>query len=55
MIISEKQILKLMDLANTFAERIKMQSSSGLEASHSIKMFLHEIQEQQSEELKEVN
>lgn len=54
MIISEKQIMQLMSvLYDSFRVKINIEGMFGLDINHRVKLYA-EIQNQQSEELKEI-
>lgn len=55
MIISEKQIMRLMDFVNDYALILKHSETRGnMEIYNSIRLLLDSITAQQSEELKEI-
>lgn len=52
MIISEKQIIQLMDIGRAYAYLLEQGSELDNLIAKVVKRFIHEIIEQQSEELK---
>lgn len=52
--ISEKQILQLINLARAYSEKLKSEGIWGQTSAHAVDIILLEIQDQQSEELREV-
>lgn len=55
MLISKKQIMQLMNLARAYSEKLKAEGIYGQTLAYSIDCILLQIQEQQSEELKEID
>jgi|JI10StandDraft_1071094.scaffolds.fasta_scaffold55099_14 hypothetical protein len=52
MIISEKQILQLLNCARSYSEKLKTEGIWGQTCAHNIDVLLIQIQDQQSDELK---
>lgn len=54
MIISEKQIMRLMDFVNDYCVILARAGKDHVDVYNSIRLFLDTITSQQSEELKEI-
>lgn len=54
MIISEKQVMQLMNLARAYSEKLKSEGTWGQTLAYNVDCILLQIQEQQSDELKEI-
>lgn len=53
--ISEKQIMQLITIARSFAEMLKAEGMAGEVPSYTVIQLLDKINNQQSEELKEID